>query len=173
MEVSCQLHVPGKRPRYQLDRRLGGPRSRAGRYGEENISFPCRESNPSRPARSSPLYRLSYPGFSLFVFTHCNCWEITDLDRNVTQRLNGWRKEITQLQYELRKCSCDLVRRQNKFKRSHFHFLVNKHTLFLQVYQCKYTMVTCQVGFLSHRISQQTVRPTALSEVTISIWRNR
>jgi hypothetical protein len=42
MEVSGQLHTlanlpPGKEPRYPLDRRLGGPQSRFGRCGEENI----------------------------------------------------------------------------------------------------------------------------------------
>jgi hypothetical protein len=42
MEVSGQLHAPaalppGKSPRYPLDRRLGGPQSRSGRFGEEKI----------------------------------------------------------------------------------------------------------------------------------------
>jgi hypothetical protein len=46
LEVSDQLHgsaalAPGERPRYQLDRRLGGPQSRSGR---EN-SWPYRGSN--------------------------------------------------------------------------------------------------------------------------------
>jgi hypothetical protein len=45
MEVSGQLHAPaalppGKDPRYQLDRRLGGPQSRSGRGGEEKYSQP-------------------------------------------------------------------------------------------------------------------------------------
>jgi hypothetical protein len=40
--VSGQLHAPaalppGKRPRYSFDRRLGGPQSRSGRYGEVKI----------------------------------------------------------------------------------------------------------------------------------------
>jgi len=40
MEVSGQLHAPaalppGKEPRFPLDRRMGGPQSRAGHDGEE------------------------------------------------------------------------------------------------------------------------------------------
>jgi hypothetical protein len=39
LEVSGQLHAPaalppGKSPRYPFYRRLGGPQSRSGRYGE-------------------------------------------------------------------------------------------------------------------------------------------
>jgi hypothetical protein len=42
LEVSGQLHAPaalppGKRPRYPFYRRLGGPQSRTGRYGEVKI----------------------------------------------------------------------------------------------------------------------------------------
>jgi hypothetical protein len=44
LEVSGQLHAPaalppGKSPRYPFYRRLGGPQSRSGRYGEEKIFF--------------------------------------------------------------------------------------------------------------------------------------
>jgi hypothetical protein len=57
MELSGQLHALvaltlGKHPRCLLDRRLGGPQGRSGRYEEEEKSFPCRESNPGRPADS-------------------------------------------------------------------------------------------------------------------------
>jgi hypothetical protein len=38
-----------KKPRYPLDRRLGGPQSRSGHGGEEKNSQPRRESNPSTP----------------------------------------------------------------------------------------------------------------------------
>jgi len=48
------LH-PGK-TRYPFYRRLGGPQGRSGRA--ENL---VRVSIPDRPARSQPLYRLSYP----------------------------------------------------------------------------------------------------------------
>jgi hypothetical protein len=45
LEVSGQLHAtaalpPGKDPRYPLDRRLGGPQSRSGRFGAEKILDP-------------------------------------------------------------------------------------------------------------------------------------
>jgi hypothetical protein len=44
MEVSGQLHVPGALPqgksRYPLDRRLSGPHSRSGRYGEAKNRLP-------------------------------------------------------------------------------------------------------------------------------------
>jgi hypothetical protein len=40
------LYPRGKRPGYPLDRRLGGPQSRSGRFGEEKNSWPCRDSNP-------------------------------------------------------------------------------------------------------------------------------
>jgi hypothetical protein len=38
-------------PRFRLDKRLGGPQSRSGRYREESNLAPCPESNPGRPAR--------------------------------------------------------------------------------------------------------------------------
>jgi hypothetical protein len=47
MEVSCQLYdptalPPGKKNRYLLDRKLGGPQSRSGRGGEEKKkTFPA------------------------------------------------------------------------------------------------------------------------------------
>jgi hypothetical protein len=57
MEVTGQLHapaalLPGKSPRYPLDRRLGGHHSRSGPGGEEKKSYHCprRELNPGRPA---------------------------------------------------------------------------------------------------------------------------
>jgi hypothetical protein len=54
MEVSSQLYspaalLPGKEPRYPLDRRLGGPQSRSGHGGQEKNSQPRRESNPRTP----------------------------------------------------------------------------------------------------------------------------
>jgi hypothetical protein len=58
-----QLHPRGKRPRYPLYRRLGEPQSRSRRYGKEKISYPCRESNPGRPARRPSLYQLNYSGY--------------------------------------------------------------------------------------------------------------
>jgi hypothetical protein len=47
---------------YLLDRRLGGPQSRSGRYGEVKILDPTGTRTPTcRPARSQSLYRVSYP----------------------------------------------------------------------------------------------------------------
>jgi hypothetical protein len=58
--------TPGKEPRYPFYRRLGGPQSRSGRYGELKIFDPTGTRTPAPPgcpARSQLLYRLSYPGF--------------------------------------------------------------------------------------------------------------
>jgi hypothetical protein len=42
------LDPRGKSPRYPLDRRLGGPQSRSGRFGEEKILDPTgTNSDPS------------------------------------------------------------------------------------------------------------------------------
>jgi hypothetical protein len=70
MEVSDQLHAEaalpqGKSPWYPLDRSLGGPQSRSVSGGGEKNSqlTPEIETRPSDgPARSQPIYRLSYPG---------------------------------------------------------------------------------------------------------------
>jgi hypothetical protein len=43
----------GKRPRYPLDRRLGGPQSRSGRFGEENILDTIGTRTPT-PRSSGP-----------------------------------------------------------------------------------------------------------------------
>lgn len=56
------LYPRGKRPRYSLDSRLGGPHSRSGSCEVEKISWPWQESNAARPARRSSQYRLSYSG---------------------------------------------------------------------------------------------------------------
>jgi hypothetical protein len=57
------LYARGKSPRYQLDRRLGGPQSRSERRGEEKIlALPGLELRPlGRSTRSQSLYRLRYP----------------------------------------------------------------------------------------------------------------
>jgi hypothetical protein len=59
------LYPQGKIPCYPLDRRLGGLQSRSGRGGEEKNFQPppgIEPLNSDRPARSPPLYRLSYHG---------------------------------------------------------------------------------------------------------------
>jgi hypothetical protein len=61
MEISGNIQAPAdlppreKRPRYPLDRRLGGPQSRFGRVGEEKdiASFPRRESNSGTLAHNT------------------------------------------------------------------------------------------------------------------------
>jgi hypothetical protein len=78
--MSGEFHAPaalctGKSPRYPLDRRLCGPQSRSGRYGVERNSCICQESNPSRPARSLSLYRLSYSGSSVSTSSHLLEWQ--------------------------------------------------------------------------------------------------
>jgi hypothetical protein len=49
-----RLNSQGKRLRYPLARKLGGPQSRSERCGEDKKSHhcPCRELNPGCPARS-------------------------------------------------------------------------------------------------------------------------
>jgi hypothetical protein len=58
LEVSGQFHamaalLQGESPRYQLDRRLGGPQSRSGRPGEEKILDPT-GTGTLTPQSSSP-----------------------------------------------------------------------------------------------------------------------
>jgi hypothetical protein len=71
MEGSGQLHTPaalppGKRPRYPLERRLGGPQNRSGRRVEEKIVGPTGTRTSTPLSRTLSLYRLCYPG-SMFL----------------------------------------------------------------------------------------------------------
>jgi len=50
---------PEKEPRYRWNRTLIGPQSRYGGCGEENLSCPCRNSNPESPAMSLIILKLS------------------------------------------------------------------------------------------------------------------
>jgi hypothetical protein len=61
-------------PRCPLDRKLGGPQSRSGRFGEEKIldSIESRFQPLDRPARSQSLYRLSYPGSTISLSEQLN-----------------------------------------------------------------------------------------------------
>jgi hypothetical protein len=63
-------------PLYSLDRRLNGPQSRCGRLGQKKILDPQRlELRPLRhPARSQPLYRLSYPTSHMFVYVYVHIY---------------------------------------------------------------------------------------------------
>jgi hypothetical protein len=55
LDVSGQLHTlaalsRGERARYPLDRRLGGPQNRSGRYEEEiHLALPEIDPGPSHP----------------------------------------------------------------------------------------------------------------------------
>jgi hypothetical protein len=70
LKVSGQLHAPAaltprKEPRYQLDRRMGGPQSQSGQHGEgKSFILLGLELRPlSHPARGQLMYRLRYFGF--------------------------------------------------------------------------------------------------------------
>jgi hypothetical protein len=75
LKVCGQLHAPaalpqGKSPRYSFYKRLGGPQSRSGRYGEVKIVYPTGTRTPAppgRPARSQSLYRRSYSGSEVLI----------------------------------------------------------------------------------------------------------
>jgi hypothetical protein len=47
------LYLRGKSPRYPLDRRMGGPQRRSGRYGEVTVLDPYQDSNSDSLASSS------------------------------------------------------------------------------------------------------------------------
>jgi hypothetical protein len=55
--------IPGKELRHPRSVWLGGHRSQSGRFGGDNISFPCRELNRYSSVRpvSKSLFGLSYP----------------------------------------------------------------------------------------------------------------
>jgi hypothetical protein len=74
--------IPGKEPRYQWDRRLGGPQSQFGRCGERNILH-WRKLIPGRPVRSPsqtdlaipvPEYREHYYFIRIGKQMHCLTW---------------------------------------------------------------------------------------------------
>jgi hypothetical protein len=61
---SCRF-TPGKEPRYPFYRRLGGPQSRSGQYGEVKILDPTGTRTPTPPgcpALSHSLDRQNSPG---------------------------------------------------------------------------------------------------------------
>jgi hypothetical protein len=63
------LYALRKSPQYPL----GEPQNRSGRYEEKNNVL--RGIEPSCPARSPSLHRLSYPNFCWYIRTHCNIQE--------------------------------------------------------------------------------------------------
>jgi hypothetical protein len=68
------LYPGGKSPRYPLDRRLGGPHSRSGRFGEEKILDPTgtRSSSPLPVAIPTELSRRLL-GKSILFLTYQTC----------------------------------------------------------------------------------------------------
>jgi hypothetical protein len=82
VNIRYRLPYPRKKPRYPLNRRLRGPRSQPGRFGEEYSFFtlPGLEPRAAQPAAQS-LYQLSYLGScndpTLFLLYFINircCW---------------------------------------------------------------------------------------------------
>jgi hypothetical protein len=68
----------GKRTRYPLDKRPGGPQNHSGRGSEEKNSQPptgIEPQNPYRPAHSPAVYRLNY----YLQFTILNVLVLTHL----------------------------------------------------------------------------------------------
>jgi len=68
MEMNGQLYIPGvlppgNEPHYPVTKRLGGPQTWSGRFGEAEIRGPWRESKDSSvvQAVAQSLYWLSYP----------------------------------------------------------------------------------------------------------------
>jgi hypothetical protein len=55
----------GEKPRYPLDKRLGGPQNRSGQYGDSTLPR-LEHRSLDRPARSLSLCRLQF-NFSVFV----------------------------------------------------------------------------------------------------------
>jgi hypothetical protein len=61
MEVNGQFQAlatlpPDNEPRYPVDKKLGVHKSWSGRGGKEKNFFPCRKSNPDRPAHNLSHY---------------------------------------------------------------------------------------------------------------------
>jgi hypothetical protein len=57
--ASLPLYPRGKSPRYPLDRRLGGPHSRSGRFGEEKILDPTGIRTPTPRSSSTVANRYT------------------------------------------------------------------------------------------------------------------
>ena len=60
--------TPGKKTYYQFDRRVRWHKSWCGRVSKFSLGLKEVRS-PNRPARSQSLYRLSYHGYSLLMYT--------------------------------------------------------------------------------------------------------
>jgi hypothetical protein len=77
MEVSGQLHATATLPPAETaagTHWIGGwvgLRASLGSMEQRKI-LPLRESNPSHPARSPPLHRLSYPSLYIYLCVHAH-----------------------------------------------------------------------------------------------------
>ena len=71
VNITPRLLQPGKEPRYLLNRRLGGPQKRSGRFGEGQVLLPLpRFEPPDRPVHS--LKKTTQITLSqLFLSSHC------------------------------------------------------------------------------------------------------
>jgi hypothetical protein len=76
-----------------LYRRLSGPQSRSGRYGEEKTSYPCREwkskSSAVHPVVAYPLHQLSYPDSGYKQKTRGNLEEFLATDPDFSGSIPG------------------------------------------------------------------------------------
>jgi hypothetical protein len=75
------LYTQGRSPRYPLDRRLGGPQSQSGQYGDVKILASTRTRTPTPWPFSQSLYRLRYPG-SFICVSRGNKWNYK-IPRNI------------------------------------------------------------------------------------------
>jgi hypothetical protein len=99
-----------------MDKRLGGPRSRSGRGGEEKNSQPppgIEPQNPDRPACSQSLYRLSYQGSDSTTEIHKNVSNSSSSMRLSAQLLKGSISKVTPPKklwvYECRYVACNKI----------------------------------------------------------------
>ena len=65
--------TPGKEPRYQLQKRLGGPQSRSGRFGENSFAFAGNRTPTPQPFSPQPRHRTDQTILGLQVMIHNNC----------------------------------------------------------------------------------------------------
>jgi len=66
--ISWQLHAPGKVPRYVLNKKLGGPHSRTGSFGEQNNSL-LLSGSETRFLGSHPFSPVVIPTEEVFIVT--------------------------------------------------------------------------------------------------------
>jgi hypothetical protein len=90
MEARGQFHCPtalplGMEKLYPLDSRLGGPQSRPGLYGEEKISYPCRESKSVLPAPNLVLISSELSWILHKALFALNVYNVTDMPLRISR----------------------------------------------------------------------------------------